>query len=187
MDTPTRCPECGTPDPEPMRCIACDATETETNVKTYPVRLIDGRPMCYACYYSGRGYSAIHVDLIDECRRLGVDMNVWQTGGGCQNFGVVVDANYPNEYGTSVLLGDASYTDGEPDQLGVCIDFAGDYAEEWTHAIDQRHPAPPADDTRTVQDIAQWMHRVVTDIRTDIALMKYGEELRQRLTNETSS
>lgn len=168
MTTTTRCPECGTPDPVPMRCIACDATETQTNMKTYPVRLIDGRPMCYACYYTGTGYSMVHADLIAECQRLGVDMSVWQTGGGCQNFGVVIDPNYPDECGTEVLLGEA-LDDITETFLGVCIHYGDDYADEWSDEYNATHTPPHP---RTVENVAEWMATIVTDLRRRIAFLK---------------
>lgn len=163
-------------------CIACGAFDAEVEsfgeTKTYGVREFgEGHAFCYWCYYTGRGYSFVHAPLIAECRKLGVDMTVVHTGGGCQNFRVVIDPNPPtddDEDGTDVLLGDA--LDPLADTfLGICINHGDGYAEKWTHDMELRFPAPPLGDTRTPQTVAQWMHRVVVAIRHDLDARKFAD------------
>jgi len=141
----------------PVACIACGATDTETNRGTYPVETIDGHPMCFACYYNGSGYAHIRRPLIEACERHGIDLRVWQTGGGCQNYAVTIDGDI------DVLLGDATEPLADT-YLAPCIYVGDDYAEQWTNTVGHRITPP---DTRTIDNVAQWVADIITDITTN--------------------
>jgi len=145
---------------QPDPCIACGATDTPTSDGTKPNATINGDRVCFACFYSGMYYQHVNRDLIEACNQHGITLNVWHTGGGCQNFGVDIDER------TEVLLGfaDTPLTDT---LLGACITIDGEYdehAETWTDDINDRFPPP---EQRTTENVARWIADVITDMHTN--------------------
>ena len=155
------------------RCVSCGSTESRISRyegDKFVTRITDnrefsGHTICADCYYTGAGYAYIYNAVISHCRAMGVKLDVWQTGGGCQNFAVLLDPMV-FEYGvtpSSVLFGLLG-GDLADDELGICIsDNDGDYLDELSDDMNERYPVP---ETRTVESVANWIVSVVQELRT---------------------
>jgi hypothetical protein len=151
-------------------CFTCGTTETTASAyrdghfttRTVPVETIAERPMCRDCFYSGRGYRAIYMPLIHLAERQGVTVDVWQTGGGCQNLAVLLPSLYRTpECVTEILFGNLD-GDLDTDDLRVDVSTGGDYDEEWSELLNDWYPVP---EDRTWLSVADWIVRVVRNVR----------------------
>lgn len=150
------------------RCVSCGSDEsriTRYEGDKFVTRIADnrefnGHTICADCYYTGAGYAYIYDAVISHCRAMGVKLDVWHTGGGCQNFGVTLDEHF-GDY--EVLMGGLG-GDLADDELGICIsDGDGDYLHELSDDLNERYPVP---ETRTVESVANWIVSVVQEFRT---------------------
>lgn len=155
------------------RCVSCGSTESRIShyegdklvTRITYNREFSGYTICHDCFYTGEGYAYIYDAVISHCRAMGVKLEVWHTGGGCQNFGVVLEDI------VTVYRGHDRVAEGlfgglggnlADDELGICIsDEDGDYNDELSDDLNERFPVP---ETRTVESVANWIVSVVQEL-----------------------
>lgn len=151
-----------------MKCVSCGSDESRIprHDNGNPVTRITenkefaGYAICYWCYYTGAGFAYIYDAVISHCRAMGVKLEVWHTGGGCQNFAVTLDEQH-GEY--EVLLGGLG-GDLADDELGICVsDYDGDYLDELSDDLNEQYPVP---ESRTVESVANWIVSVVKEMQS---------------------
>ena len=152
-------------------CVRCGSTESVIppqfgrDSKVVSNKQFGGHTVCRDCFYSGAGFGTIYADVIKYCADAGVELQVWQTGGGCQSFVVQFGEGYDCYFG--MLDGDLA-----SDELGVAIhDSEGDYQDEWTYEVADLFPVP---ETQDVESVAEWIHTVTHHLRC--AVMPQTEE-----------
>lgn len=152
-----------------LECVSCGATSqtvgTGDETRTYETRPMadGGTPICFVCYYSGRGYAHIYSAVIDQCRAYGVELCVWQTGGGCQNFGVLFpEGHYVAEALFGNLNGNLATDELGGDVYTYYDDGQSDWDEDVSEAMRSEFPRP---DVQTVESVARWIVDCVTYLR----------------------
>lgn len=104
-------------------CVLCN--DPTTNGSGYA-----DFPYCRNCYQTGRAYAHLNQPLLDKVRAAGFPMDVWQTGGGCQNY--VIALTEGGWDGPHAYMGFAtSTTDWENAELGVQIVAHYNPADKW--------------------------------------------------------
>lgn len=152
-----------------LACVACGAT-SQTVTTGHAPRVYETRPMadggtpvCYVCYYSGQGFAHIYSAVIDHCRAYGVELCVWQTGGGCQNFGVAFPEGH---YVAEALFGNLNgnlATDEFGGDVYTYYDIGqSDYDDELSLVMRLKFPPP---EVQTVESVARWIVDCVTYLR----------------------
>ena len=145
------------------RCVSCGSDESRISrhdngklvTRIADNQEIAGHVMCNWCYYTGAGFAYIYDAVISHCRAMGVKLEVWHTGGGCQNFAVEFTGQQYGLFGG--LHGDLA-----TDELGICVcDCDGDYEDEFSDNLNDEFPVP---EVRTVESVANWVVSVVKEV-----------------------
>jgi hypothetical protein len=155
-------------------CATCGVTETTTTSyrdgqfvkRTVPVAEVCDVPMCWSCYYSGRGFSRLYQPVIDLCKGQGVDLSVWHTGGGCQNLAVLFPSEHrdpENDDDVREMLFGLLHGDLATDELGIDLYTHYDYHDEWSYNLNDQFPAP---EVRTWESVASWIVDVVRRVES---------------------
>lgn len=151
-------------------CATCGVTETTTASyrdgqfvkRTVPVAEVCDVPMCWSCYYSGRGFSRLYQPVIDLCNGQGVGLSVWQVGGGAQAFGVAFPDSENDDDVREILFGLLN-GDLATDELGIDLYTHYDYHDEWSYNLADEFPAPTE---RTPETVASWIVDVVRHVES---------------------